>query len=64
MRRACEASVIMVLAVFVYDHFITFGREVDVIWSRPKSIATALYALMHACMFLYFALDLAIWLNL
>ena len=59
-----KPNIILRPAVYIYDHLNTFGREVDFIWNRPISIATILYALMHVCMLLYFALDLVIWLNL
>ncbi|KAG2153571.1 uncharacterized protein EDB93DRAFT_224759 [Suillus bovinus] len=36
---------IAVAAVVLYDHSLTFGREIDYIWRRPPSFVAALYLL-------------------
>ena len=30
-------------AFFIYEYLITFDREVNLFWSRPKSVATVLF---------------------
>ncbi|KAH9930045.1 uncharacterized protein B0H18DRAFT_1103212 [Fomitopsis serialis] len=61
VQNCCTAAA---FSIYLYDRALTFSREVDTVWRRPKWGFCALYAAMHVSAILYFSANVATWAGL
>ena len=54
----------LLTALYTYDRMLSFDREVDLVWRRPRGhrrsqVVTLLYGLMQICTPIHFLLNIA-----
>ncbi|KAH9923606.1 uncharacterized protein B0H18DRAFT_1014195 [Fomitopsis serialis] len=61
---ASEQQCVRLAAVYVYDHVLTFGQEVAVLWTRRKGWPTVIYSLLHLLTALELVWYVVAWINI
>ncbi|KAH9930047.1 uncharacterized protein B0H18DRAFT_994992 [Fomitopsis serialis] len=56
MENCCT---IVAASIYLYDRALTFSREVDTVWRRPKWGFCTLYTAMHVSAIVYFSANIA-----